>query len=553
MKGKIVNICIGSMNILFGCLIILLTLNMPSDITLLTIQENIVVNRILLCTYVVMAFVIIIDLYQWFSYRKDVSFNVPYFLGIFVFIFIFIKNPLVGSISIISGVLILSKTFRETLVEIDSTVGISIAGLLMGAMVLIGLSSFFYQRFAQSMMKKESADLEPYKSDFFKYVTELTDITDPYINVKRGGKYGYINPRGETVIPFDYDYASPFIRITMYNKNFEVALVCSNEDGISRIIMKNKREVMSYWTESPNENYEAKIEELQDIYTNTFGQPGKMDFEVSPLIGNINKIPRYQELATDYTYRYDYTDKYDLIVTESTLGMPTKFELANKNDLNVRIQLDTKNMDYDDKYLYIFSNGYLPYYDVDTSRQGWFTQNGIKKETIGKAQILDFIDDKILIREYIGSTPQVYFIDSEERTQVSEKYNGIFIYGDKYIVKDSDNKYKVVDKEFNVLWEMEYDYLDTSLISCGLLIGMNTHDNYLKFNSFNYAEMQLDILDLEGNKILDGVEQIYSNYYKISSDKSVSYANRYQEFISNIRKLDYKFVGDKFYTEYLEK
>ena len=83
---------------------------------------------------------------------------------------------------------------------------------------------------------------------------------------------------------------------------------------------------------------------------------------------------------------------------------------------------------------------------------------------------------------------------------------------------------------------MEYDYLDTSLISCGLLIGMNTKDNYLKFNSFNYAEMQLDILDLDGNKILDGVEQIYSNYYKISSDKSVSYANRYQEFISNIRK-----------------
>ena len=140
----------------------------------------------------------------------------------------------------------------------------------------------------------------------------------------------------------------------------------------------------------------------------------------------------------------DYTDKYDLIVTESTLGMPTKFELANKNDLNVRIQLDTKNMDYDDKYLYIFSNGYLPYYDVDTSRQGWFTQNGIKKETIGKAQILDFIDDKILIREYIGSTPQVYFIDSE-RKQVSEKYNGIFIYGDKY--DSSRKRYRYLFKE----------------------------------------------------------------------------------------------------------
>ena len=66
-----------------------------------------------------------------------------------------------------------------------------------------------------------------YKSDYFKYITEL-GIEDVYINIKKDGKYGYINQNGEVVIDFLYDYASPFVGITAYNKHFDIALVCQN-------------------------------------------------------------------------------------------------------------------------------------------------------------------------------------------------------------------------------------------------------------------------------------------------------------------------------------
>ena len=57
------------------------------------------------------------------------------------------------------------------------------------------------------------------------------------------------------------------MNIRMYNKNFQVALVC--KDRVSYVIMKNKRTVMSYMSESSNDNYAAKMKELKDIYKNT--------------------------------------------------------------------------------------------------------------------------------------------------------------------------------------------------------------------------------------------------------------------------------------------
>ena len=75
---------------------------------------------------------------------------------------------------------------------------------------------------------------------------------DRYDDFKKDGKYGYINPKGEIVIDFIYDYASPFVTITAFNKDFQIALVC--EGKTSYIILKNQRKVMSYRAESANDN-----------------------------------------------------------------------------------------------------------------------------------------------------------------------------------------------------------------------------------------------------------------------------------------------------------
>lgn len=547
MRGKIVNLCIGAANILLGILILVFTLVVEQDIKLMTVQESQVVDGILTSLYIIMAVTILIDLYQWYTHRRDLSFNVAFFLGVFAFIFLFIKHPLVSIVPIISGILIFIKSLKENLVEIDSTFAISVMVLVMAAAIITTIVTIFYQDIGQNIKEKEDKDLLKYDVGFFKYITEL-EIEDVYINVKKDGKYGYINQNGDVVIDFVYDYASPFIEITMYNKNFHVALVC--KEGTSTIILKNKREVMAYRSESADENYSAKKAELANIYTNILNQPGEMRYEIKNFKDNILLAKRYEELPTEYTYRYDYSDEYDIVITKSNLGLEDIYELAKKDDINTRIKLDCDDLHYDDKYVYLFSNGSIPYYNLAENKQGWFTGTGKKIQMDGKAQILDFIDDKILIRDYSESVPVVYFID-ETRKQVSDKYKDIYIHDDRYLVKDSNDRYQILDKEFNRLFNIDYDYVDTSLISCGLYICMNTSSG-VSFNDFNFAKLSVDVINFDGEIIVRGAEQIYSEFYDISDDRLKPYANRYNEFLTNFRDVEFNFVGDKFYEKYLK-
>lgn len=544
MRGKIVNLSIGFVNILFGILVIVYTKLIPQDKTLITIQEGIVVKYILLGIYAIMACIVIIDIIQYYNHRRDTVFNTAYLIGIFVFSFIFIKEPVISVFSILAGLIIILRSLKENLVEIDSTTAISVAVALMIATVIATFLCFSYKSLGEMIRNKENKDELSFKSGYFKYITEL-NIEEPYINVKKDGKYGYITPDGNTVIDFMYDYASPFVKITMNNKDFEIALVC--EKGSSYIILKNQRKVMSYRSESADENYKAKLEELQNIYTNTLGQPGIMEYEIALIEENIYKSPAYAELSNDYTYRYDYNDEYDLIITQSNLGLGDKFELAKKENLDIRVDLDTKNLDYDEKYLYLFSNGDIPYYEVSKSCQGWFTSYGKKNEMRGKAQILDFFGDKILIRNYNNNT--IYFYDSSGNV-LSEIYKDIFVMNNnRFIVRNENGeKAKVIDGNLNKVFDNEYDLINTRLVSENLYLCMDI-ETEIEFNDYGFAKMNYNIINDRGELVLENIEQIYNEYFELP-DESKKEKENYNSFIKEIKDLKYNFVGDKFYSNY---
>lgn len=544
MRGKIVNLCIGGMNILFGILLLVYTLYIPQEITEFTIQELSVTNTVLKGIYLLLVLVIGIDAFQYHNNQDNTKIKTGYLFGFFALSFVFIKEPIIASFTILSGFIVIIQTWRDPVVDIDSTTAISIIGLIMGAIVILTGILFFYQPIGQSIKNKENEDNQEYKSDYFKYITEL-ETTDVYINVKKDGKYGYINQNGDVVIDFVYDYASPFVNITVYNKDFQIALVC--QDGTSYVILKNQRKVMSYRAETSTDNYEAKRQELEDIYKNTLGQGGKMQTEIEKRTDNMKKAPRYEELSSDYTYRYDYNDEYDLIVTQSNLGLGDKYELAKKDNLGIRINLDGANLDYDENEVYLYSNSSIPFFDVASREQGWFTSYGKKNTMTGKAQILDFIDDKILIRNYNDNT--IYFIDAEGEI-VSDVYQDIYICQDRYVVKNSNHKYMVIDKEFHKVFEEEFDVIDPYLADYGMYICANTNEA-IDFNDYGFAKMNWKILNQEGQTIFDGIEQIYGNYYQISNDKSVPYVTRYEEFLKNLKKMEFHFVGDKFYENYI--
>ena len=80
---------------------------------------------------------------------------------------------------------------------------------------------------------------------------------------------------------------------------------------------------------------------------------------------------------------------------------------------------------------------------------------------------------------------------------------------------------------------------------------MNTSSG-IDFNDFNYANLAVDIMNFDGEIVLQNVEQVYSEFYEISDDKLVPFANRYNEFLVDFRDVEYNFVGDKFYEKYLK-
>jgi len=545
MRGKIINLCIGCMNILFGLLLLIYTKVIPQEITELTVQELSVTKGVLNAIYIILVIVIGIDIFQYRENRDNSKMKTGYLFGFFAISFIFIKEPAIAIFSIVCGIIVIIQTAKDTMVDIDSTTGISIVALVIVSIIITSGIGYFYKNIAQYIKNKENEGNQEYVSDYFKYITEL-EIDDVYINVKKDGKYGYINQNGDVVIDFVYDYASPFVNITVYNKEFQVALVCQN--GTSYVIMKNQRKVMSYRAESADENYEAKLKELEDIYKTTLGQGGQMQTEIEKKTDNMQRAPRYEEVPENYTYRYDYNNEYDIIVNQSNLGLGDKFWLAKKDNLNIKMDLDCTNIDYDEDYVYLYSNFTIPFFDVSSKEQGWFASYGKKNTMTGKAQILDFIDDKILLRNYNDNT--IYFIDQDGEI-LSDVYKDIYIAQDRYIVKNNKNKYMIIDKEFNKVFEQEFDIIDPYLAEYGMYICANT-DEAIDFNDYNFAEMKWKLLNANGETIIENIEQIYGNYYKISNDKTVPFVTRYEEFLDEIKDIKFNFVGDKFYKNYMK-
>ncbi len=547
MRGKVVNLTIGLIDILFGLAIGFFAYYIPQDITQVTVQEEQVKTYILFALYVLLGIIILFNLIEWFAHKKDGEKYYGCILVFFSLLFLFFKDVAVGVLPLVGGIMIIDKTRKARLIESSSTGLISFFVLIATLIVMVGVATFAYKQIGISIKDNENKNETPFKQDYFKYVTEL-DIESPYINVKKGGKYGYIDMMGNVVIEFNLDFATPFVNIVQFDKQFQIALVCQN--GSTYIILKNGRKVMSYRSESNDENYEAKYKELEDLYKNTFGQVGPMTFEINKVTDNKIRLPIYEEDKTksdkDYTYRYSYNDEYDILITESQLGLGNKFQLAKKEDLTYRLDIDCEKMDYDDKYLYIFSNYTLPFYDTSKKEQGWFNTRLKKTTMTGKAQICDFYNDRILIRNFNNRT--LYFIDGNSKI-VSDLYRDIYVSPYCFIVKNQKNKYQFINGDYQAILQDEYDIVDPYLGYYGLYIVGDT-SNGVSFNNFSYANMDFKLIDLNGNVIMDGVQQIYSNTYKISTDKSKSYSSRYSDFLEEVKDIEYHFVGDKFYENY---
>ena len=236
MRGKITNLCMALLNILLGLLIIVFYIKIPQDITVLTIQENQIVSILKLVLYIVIICTTILNIIEYFMNGQNSTRKTGYLIAFFAVAYLLVKHYIVGGLSIVGGIVIIYGNFKEKWIELNSIGFISLIGIIIIATVILTGMCFIYKNIGEYIIKKQNEDELSYNNEYFKYVTEL-GIEDVYINVKKDGKYGYINNKGQTVIDFKYEYASPFVKISSYNKNFEVALVCL--DGRTLLILKN--------------------------------------------------------------------------------------------------------------------------------------------------------------------------------------------------------------------------------------------------------------------------------------------------------------------------
>jgi len=542
MRGKIVNLLFAIVNILLGILILIYTMKIPQDITTLTLQEMTVVENLNKGIYLIVIVVAVIDAIQSYNHRSDTVFNTGYIIGIFIIGFIVIKIPFICILSFLCGIIVLFKSLVENLVEIDSTTAIYVSIILMAVIVIAAGITMGYQVLGEKIKNNENKSELPYDEKYFMYVKEL-NISEPYINVKRDDKWGYITPNGDVVIEFLYDYASPFVKIKSYDKEFYVALVC--KDGSSVIILKNGRKVMSYKSESSDLNYSQKINELENIYKNVLKQTEPMQFEIREITGGISVAEAYTDVEEDYIKKYNYSDEYDVVITQSSVGSGDVYEMVKKSNPEIKITLDTDALDYDDNYLYLFSNRYIPFYERSKKTSGWFTNIGYKQEMLGNGQILDFFGDNLLLRDYTNNSEKVYFIDSES-ARVSDIFLDIYVCPDgKYIVRNLDNKFSIINSDYSLAYENKFEASNTRLIDAGLYVILGSTSN-ITFNDYNYAEFNWTIMNQNGDIVLDNVSEFYDQYYRVENPKK---EEDYKEFIDELTDLDYVFVGDKFYKD----
>ena len=84
----------------------------------------------------------------------------------------------------------------------------------------------------------------------------------------------------------------------------------------------------------------------------------------------------------------------------------------------------------------------------------------------------------------------------------------------------------------------------------GLYLTLDSTEN-IEFTKYGYAKLKWNLLNHDGEVICDNIEQIYDLLYKLPDDSNSEKEN-YSKFVKNIKKLNYKFVGDKFYKTYMK-
>lgn len=538
MKGKKTNIFLGILNIILGLLLIMYVWYMLHNNKLeLTRHQRFVMNiehNIIFGISVVICFINFV--FSIFNMKKGYYF-VFYLFSLVGIITFFTPSYIYPIFTIISGILIIRTLSKNNYIEKDNFFANTIIIIMMGIIGLSAISLSQYKKIAEYIKKREDINLTAYNPEYFKYVEEIPDKSI-YINVKLNGKYGYINKSGETKIDFKYDYATPFYKIRAYDKTFELAAVSTK--NTTDVIMKNERKVMSYNSEYANEDHEGKRDEFVKILKYVIGEKNP-ELEVSNKYNGFATRNIYEDTKNSNEKRYQFTDKYDVLIQKSEITEKEIYTLVTKRDLlkNSKskgdyIKLNAEQLIHDDNYLYVYNNGFLPYFSPSKKEQGWFNLQGKKYTLNNNVQIEVFEDKRLAIKRKPRKITYFASNEDEDLKAISPIYKEVIPDGDNYIVKNMNEKWQIVDKNFQPRTKLEYDIFISTLITEGIYIFANI-DNGIEIDDYGYAKLRYTMIDRNLNVIGTNLEEMYNFNIKYLNRNSDEEYRRYIEKLKDPR------------------
>ena len=538
MKGKKTNIFLGILNIILGLLLIMYVWYMLHNNKLeLTRHQRFVMNiehNIIFGISVVICFINFV--FSIFNMKKGYYF-VFYLFSLVGIITFFTPSYIYPIFTIISGILIIRTLSKNNYIEKDNFFASTIIIIMMGIVGLSAISLSQYKKIAEYIKKREDINLTAYNPEYFKYVEEIPDKSI-YINVKLNGKYGYINKSGETKIDFKYDYATPFYKIRAYDKTFELAAVSTK--NTTDVIMKNERKVMSYNSEYANEDHEGKRDEFVKILKDVIGEKNP-ELEVSNKYNGFATRNIYEDTKNSNEKRYQFADKYDVLIQKSEITEKEIYTLVTKRDLlkNSKskgdyIKLNAEQLIHDDNYLYVYNNGFLPYFSPSKKEQGWFNLQGKKYTLNNNVQIEVFEDKRLAIKRKPRKITYFASNEDEDLKAISPIYKEVIPDGDNYIVKNMNEKWQIVDKNFQPRTKLEYDIFISTLITEGIYIFANI-DNGIEIDDYGYAKLRYTMIDRNLNVIGTNLEEMYNFNIKYLNRNSDEEYRRYIEKLKDPR------------------
>ncbi len=358
-----------------------------------------------------------------------------------------------------------------------------------------------------SVCKINESKLKSEVKDVANRIYENSDSNNEYlIRVERDSKFGYINEKGEEIIPVEYDLISKLqIRI----KHKECICYIAKKDNDYYIILDNKNviDLKDYKSNffdnklrngrnsSPNNSRlyltaGEYLNLLSGVFTQMFSPKS---IEMTPynveIDENDNQVYTYRlQDNVEMTAVKIKNDEYKNMREYECNVITKSYHEVIRNDKNVFIPIDNYGT------IRLYSNHSIPFCNLEKNIQGWYdSTTGEVKVLHGNYQILDITDDdKLIIKDYNTNEKYERLIDRKTGNVVMVGNHIEFISTENnklFICYDDNLGCRLMDSNGNVLTKQKYTKIE---------------DESGKF-----------ITDVEIGKMSEKpFDNLYENYYK---------------------------------------